>query len=147
MGDVMAAEKIIAQLQMKPHPEGGYYVETFRDDHILKEDARAVSTAIYYLLEKGDYSHWHRVDAVEIWHFYAGAPLALSLSEDGLVKRDIILGINLAAGERPQVIIPRDQWQSARSLGDWTLVGCTVAPGFQFEGFEMAPRDWFPGKS
>ncbi|TNE37703.1 MAG: cupin domain-containing protein [Alphaproteobacteria bacterium] len=142
----MSAARIIEILKMQPHPEGGYFVETFRDDSGDK-DAREASTAIYYLLEKGDYSHWHRVDAAEVWHFYAGAALTLSLSEDGQTAENHLLGPNLAKGERPQIVVPKGHWQSARSTGDWTLVGCTVAPGFQFSGFEMAPPDWAPGTS
>lgn len=137
------AREIIETLKLERHPEGGWYVQTFRD---LEEHAgRARSTAIYYLLEGGDRSHWHQVDAVEIWHFHAGAPLELSLSEDGLTARRLVLGSNLAAGQRPQGLVRRGEWQSARSLGDWTLVGCTVAPGFEFAGFRMAPPDWEPG--
>ncbi len=138
------AKEIIAALGLLPHPEGGWYVETFRD--AVSDGERAASTAIYYLLEAGQVSHWHRVDAVEIWHFHAGAPLALSLaSPDGTNARTEILGVDIAAGERPQIIVPRYGWQSAKSLGDWTLVGCTVAPGFEFAGFEMAPKAWAPG--
>ena len=138
------AKDIIAALGMHPHPEGGFFVETFRDDE--GPDGRGYSTAIYYLLEKGDRSHWHRVDATEIWFWHAGAPLALSLSKDGKETRTQTLGSDLLAGDRPQVIVPKSFWQSAESLGDWTLVSCTVAPGFVFDGFEMAPPDWSPGQ-
>ncbi len=138
------AADIIARLGMKPHPEGGHYVETFRDT--VSHDGRAASTAIYYLLQAGERSHWHRVDAAEIWHFHAGSPLALSLSEDGAATSHLFLGTDLAAGERPQGVVPASVWQSAESLGEWTLVGCTVAPGFLFEGFEMAPAGWAPRK-
>lgn len=137
------AREIIETLKLERHPEGGWYVQTFRDPE--EHAGRARSTAIYYLLEGGDRSHWHQVDAVEIWHFHAGAPLELSLSEDGLTARRLVLGSNLAAGQRPQGLVRRGEWQSARSLGDWTLVGCTVAPGFEFAGFRMAPPDWEPG--
>ena len=139
----MSPADIIARLGMKPHPEGGHYVETFRDAVAVGE--RAASTAIYYLLQAGERSHWHRVDAAEIWHFHAGAPLALDLSEDGANRTRVTLGIDLAAGEWPQGVVPAGTWQSATSLGAWTLVGCTVAPGFRFEGFEMAPPGWEPG--
>lgn len=139
----LAARDVIYTLGMERHPEGGWYAETFVD--IEGETARAHSTAIYYLLEAGELSHWHRVDAVEVWHYYAGAPIELNLSEGISVDRKV-LGSDLAAGQRPQVVVPRDVWQSARSLGDWTLVGCTVAPGFQFSGFEMAAKDWAPGR-
>ena len=138
----MTAAAIIRLLGMIRHPEGGWYAETFRDPD--GADGRAASTAIYYLLEAGDVSHWHRVDAVEVWHWYAGGPMALTISENGHDAVAHRLGPELAAGQRPQVVVPRHAWQSAESLGAWTLVGCTVAPGFRFEGFEMAPPDWFP---
>lgn len=136
---------IIAELGMQPHPEGGYYVETFRDD-VTDENGRSASTAIYFLLPEGVLSRWHKVDAVETWHWYAGSPLELSVSPDGTRTEILRLGPDILNGERPQGIVPRDGWQQARSLGAWTLVGCTVAPGFQFEGFEMAPEDWEPGQ-
>lgn len=139
----MRVDEIIRILDLSPHPEGGHYCEMFRDDGV--EGERAASTAIYYLLASGEMSRWHRVDAVEIWHFYAGSPLALTISENGVDRSGFRLGIDLAAGERPQVIVPRYGWQMAESLGAWTLVGCTVAPGFEFSGFEMAPDDWQPG--
>lgn len=138
---MQTAQDIIDCLGLMPHPEGGYYRETFRDPRRI--DGRAVSTAIYYLLPKGQRSHWHRVDAAEIWHWHAGAALALSVdtSQGVIVHR---LGADLDAGERPQAVVETGQWQSAESLGDWTLVGCTVAPGFEFDGFEMAPPRWEP---
>ena len=136
------ASELIEQLSLERHPEGGYYRETFRDPHLI--DGRSVSTAIYYLLPKGQRSHWHRVDAAEVWHWHAGAALALSVgTAEGVVVHR--LGADLRAGERPQVVVEAGQWQSAESLGDWTLVGCTVAPGFEFAGFEMAPPGWEPG--
>jgi predicted cupin superfamily sugar epimerase len=137
----MTADKVINALGLKPHPEGGYYAETHRI--AAPNGGRSPGTAIYYLLGRGDRSHWHRIDATEIWHFYGGAPLELSLSPGAGVEAHI-LGPDLASGQRPQVIVPPDHWQSARSLGDWTLVGCTVSPGFEFSGFEMAPPDWTP---
>lgn len=137
----MRAEDIITTLGMQAHPEGGWYVETFVDDN--GPDGRARSTAIYFLLRAGEVSHWHRVDAVETWHWHAGAPLALSIADDNSGHTHI-LGQELLNGQRPQVVVPRHGWQSARSLGDWTLVGCTVAPGFRFEGFELAPPGWQP---
>jgi len=136
---------IIRTLDLSPHPEGGYYREMFRDDGL--EGERAASTAIYYLLPGGEVSRWHRVDAVEIWHFYAGSPLALTISENGIDTTGFRLGTDLAAGERPQIVVPRYGWQTAESLGAWTLVGCTVAPGFEFAGFEMASDGWQPGES
>lgn len=138
------ADQIISLLNMQPHPEGGFYAETFRDA-VTDAEGRPASTLIYFLLPEGVLSHWHRVDAVETWHWYAGSPLELSISADGDTKEVLTLGNDLLAGERPQGIVPRDGWQQARSLGAWTLVGCTVAPGFRFEGFEMAPEGWEPG--
>lgn len=138
----LRAEDIIGILDLAPHPEGGHYREMFRDDQMI--DGRAASTAIYYLLGVGEFSHWHRVDAVEIWHYHAGGPLALTISENGHDAEAFRLGTNLKTGERPQVVVPRHAWQTAESLGAWTLVGCTVAPGFEFSGFEMAPPDWRP---
>jgi uncharacterized protein len=137
-------QEVVKQLNLSPHPEKGYYLETFRDS--VTNNERADSTAIYYLLEKDVISEWHRVlDAVEIWHYYAGAPLELSLStDDGTPVRKAVLGADIFNGQVPQVIVRRKEWQRAVSLGDWTLVGCTVAPGFQFESFEMAPEGWSP---
>ncbi|SIQ35456.1 hypothetical protein SAMN05880582_1011577 [Rhizobium sp. RU20A] len=138
----LTAGEIIATLGMDRHPEGGWYVQTFRDE---EGGLRGHSTAIYYLLEAGERSHWHRVrDAAEVWHHYAGATLALSIAppEEGPVVHR--LGMELAAGERPQVIVPAGWWQSAFSMGAWSLVGCTVAPGFDFSAFEMAPPGWEP---
>jgi len=141
---LLSAADVIRLLDLKPHPEGGHYRETFRDTRLI--DGRAASTAIYFLLARGERSHWHRVDAAEVWHYYAGAPLRLeiALRDQGPVER-ATLGNDLAAGERPQGVVPTGAWQAAESLGDWTLVGCTVAPGFEFEGFELAPKDWSPG--
>jgi predicted cupin superfamily sugar epimerase len=139
----MTAAEIVRTLGLKPHPEGGWYAETFRDPD--PGGGRALSTAIYYLLETGQASHWHRVDAAEAWHFHAGAPLELRLAERAGAPVTVHrLGPDLAAGERPQAIVPPGWWQAARSLGEWTLVGCTVAPGFVFEAFEMAPEGWEP---
>ena len=138
----LTASDIVARLQLKPHPEGGHYREMFRD---ARRDAagRAASTAIYFLLAHGERSHWHRIDAVEIWHFYAGAPLALQVADEH-GHRTLHLGADIAAGEAPQAVVPVGAWQAAESLGDWTLVGCTVAPGFEFATFELAPPDWEP---
>lgn len=132
----MTASEIIALLGLERHPEGGWYAQTFVD---AVPGGRAYSTLIYYLLEAGDRSAWHRVDSAEIWHWYAGAPLELRVGRSTLT-----LGNDLAAGQRPQGVVPRGAWQSARSLGEWTLVGCTVAPGFEFAHFELAPRDFEP---
>ena len=135
------ADDIIRLLDLEPHPEGGHFRETFRDARLA--EGRAASTAIYFLLRRGERSHWHRVDAAEIWHFYAGAPLELSIAA-GASSSTILLGSNLSAGQRPQAVVPAGAWQSATMFGDWTLVGCTVAPGFQFSGFELAPEGWSP---
>jgi uncharacterized protein len=138
----LTAEDVIRLLALEPHPEGGHFRETFRDARLV-ENGRAASTAIYFLLARGEVSHWHRVDAVEIWHYYAGAPLALHIA-DAAAMTTIRLGADLAAGERPQAVVPAQAWQSAQSLGEWTLVGCTVAPGFAVTGFELAPPEWTP---
>jgi predicted cupin superfamily sugar epimerase len=137
-----SAAELIARLDLKPHPEGGHYRETFRDSN-LDPEGRSRSTAIYFLLARGERSHWHRVDAVEVWHYYAGDALILQISADDGTRR-ITLGPDLAEGEVPQAIVPAHAWQAAESAGDWTLVGCTVAPGFEFAGFELAPKDWEP---
>lgn len=142
----LTAAKVVDLLKMQPHPEGGYYVETFRDE-VTDQEGRAASTLIYFLLPEGVLSRWHKVDAVETWHWYAGAPLELSISPDGDRKQVLKLGNDLVSGARPQGIVPRHGWQQARSLGFWTLVGCTVAPGFQFAGFKMAPEGWEPAQS
>ena len=133
---------MIRLLGLAPHPEGGHFRETFRDEP--GPDGRARSTAIYFLLKAGERSHWHRVDATEVWHFHAGAPLELRIALEGMPIKTIRLGADLAKGERPQAIVPAYAWQAAESLGEWTLVGCTVAPGFRFEGFELAPPGWEP---
>lgn len=140
----MDAEDVIEQLGLKPHPEGGHYREIYR--HAPDGGGRGWVTSIYYLLRAAERSHWHRVDAAEVWHFHAGAPLALSLSPDGNGIEDYRLGIDFAAGQRPLLIVPPFCWQAAQSLGDWTLAGCTVAPAFQFAGFEMAPPSWSPAR-
>jgi hypothetical protein len=133
----MNPDHIIAALNLQPHPEGGWYAETYRD--APGSDGRARSTAIYFLLKAGERSHWHRVDAAEIWLWHAGAPLKL-----GVEKDSVTLGPDLAAGQRPQAVVPSNAWQAAEPLGDWTLVSCIVAPGFEFSGFELAPPGWRP---
>jgi predicted cupin superfamily sugar epimerase len=137
-----SANDIIASLDLKPHPEGGHYRETFRDPAV-DADGRSRSTAIYFLLARGERSHWHRIDAVEVWHYYAGDALTLQIADDD-GTHSITLGPGLAAGEAPQAIVPAYAWQAAESAGDWTLVGCTVAPGFDFATFELAPKHWAP---
>ncbi|MEZ5853401.1 MAG: cupin domain-containing protein [Hyphomicrobiaceae bacterium] len=142
----MTADEIIALLDLAPHPEGGHFRETFRDDHV-DAGGRAASTAIYFLLRSGEISRWHKVDAIEVWHWYAGAPLKLAIAPDAATSpQSLTLGPDLMAGDRPQHIVPRHWWQQASTLGDWTLVGCTVAPGFAFSGFVMAPEDFAPGR-
>lgn len=137
----LSAQEVARLLDLAPHPEGGYYRETFRDPQ--GRDGRAASTAIYYLLPAGQVSAWHRVDAAEVWHWHAGAPLELSLHDNG--RRTVLrLGADLLGGERPQGVVPAGVWQSAKSLGAWTLVGCTVAPGFEFAHFELAAPGEMP---
>ena len=144
-GVSLTAPEVIRLLDLKPHPEGGHFRETFRDQASARPDGdRAASTAIYFLLARGERSHWHRIDAAELWHWYAGAPLRLAMAGDaGRIDR-VTLGGDLAAGERPQAVVPPRAWQAAESLGAWTLCGCTVAPGFEFKSFELAPRHWEP---
>ena len=129
------ADRLIHLLDLKPHPEGGYFKETFRD----AGEGRAHSTAIYFLLKAGQASRWHRVDAAEVWHFYRGAPLELKIERD-----TYILGPDIDEAQVPQLVVPLGAWQAARSLGAYTLVGCTVAPGFEFSKFEMAPDGFTP---
>ena len=143
MPAALSAAEIIARLGLLPHPEGGHYRETFRDPQV-DADGRAASTLIYFLLARGERSHWHRIDAAEVWHFYAGSPLRLRIASDRQPQETVMLGVDLAAGERPQAVVPAHAWQSAETTGDWTLVGCTVAPGFAFATFELAPKDWQP---
>ncbi|MEX2520965.1 MAG: cupin domain-containing protein [Paracoccaceae bacterium] len=136
------AREIIETLGLAPHPEGGWYAETWRAP--AKPGARAAGTAIYFLLEGDQFSHWHRVDAAEIWLWHLGAPLALTMSPDGHDAEAQVLGPELAQGQRPQAVVPAGCWQTAASLGRFTLVSCAVAPGFEFSGFEMAAPDWRP---
>ncbi len=153
MSSVCAGD-VIRFLELKPHPEGGHFRETFRDTPPPYSPpragegrvgvGRAASTAIYFLLARGERSHWHRIDAVEVWHWYAGAPLVLEICREPRRVERLTLGCDLAGGERPQAMVPAQVWQAAESLGDWTLCGCTVAPGFDFSGFELAPKDWTP---
>jgi hypothetical protein len=131
------ADRLIALLNLAPHPEGGYFRETFRD--APPGEGRAHSTAIYFLLKAGEISRWHRVDAAEVWHFYRGAPLELRIGRDVYV-----LGPNIDEAQAPQIVVPPNAWQAAKSMGDYTLVGCTVAPGFEFTKFELAPDGFEP---
>jgi predicted cupin superfamily sugar epimerase len=140
----MDADEIIAALGLVPHPEGGFFRETFRDD--AAAGGRAHSTAIYFLLKAGQISRWHRVDAAEVWHWYAGAPVLLSIAPPSGKVRAVRLGPAVLEGEEPQAVVARGHWQQARALGAWSLAGCTVAPGFAFEGFELAPNGFEPGR-
>ena len=150
----LTAAAVIRLLDLKPHPEGGHFRETFRDTpppYPLPQAGegwegveRAASTAIYFLLTRGERSHWHRIDAVEVWHWYAGAPLELEIAQNERRIERATLGNDLASGQRPQAVVPAHAWQAAQSLGDWTLCGCTVAPGFDFSSFELAPKGWSP---
>lgn len=130
------ADRLIRLLNLQPHPEGGYYRETFRDE---AGGVRGYSTLIYFLLQKGQRSHWHRIDAAEVWHHYRGAPLELRIGRDV-----VLLGPALEDGQRPQAVVPPGVWQAATCLGDYVLVGCSVAPGFDFAAFELAPPDFQP---
>ena len=136
-------EDIVRLLGLAPHPEGGHYRETFRDARTV-EGGRAASSHIYYLLGVGEVSEWHRVDAAEVWHHYAGAPLVLTISDNGHDASAIVLGTDIAGGQHPSFVVPAGVWQTATSLGAWTLTGCTVAPAFEFSGFELAPPGWRP---
>jgi uncharacterized protein len=139
------ADQIIAALGLAPHPEGGYFRETFRDPE--PAGGRAHSTAIYFLLKAGEVSRWHRVDAVEMWHWHAGAPMLLAIAPPEGAAQTLRLGPAVLDGERPQGMVPSGHWQQAWSLGSWTLVGCTVSPGFEFRGFELAPPGFEPGRA
>ena len=130
------ADRLIKLLNLSPHPEGGHFRETFRDGTVA---GRSPSTAIYFLLKAGEVSRWHRVDSAEVWHFYRGAPLELRIG-----KRVYMLGPNVDEAQAPQIVVPPNEWQSAQSMGDYTLVGCTVAPGFEFAHFQMAPDGFTP---
>jgi predicted cupin superfamily sugar epimerase len=138
----MGADAVIEALGLRPHPEGGWYAETWRAP--AAEAERPTSSAILYLLRAGEESRWHRVDADEIWQFSAGDPLEVRVAAAGSPVERHRLGGDVAAGERPQVVVPAGAWQAARPLGTWTLVGCIVAPAFSFDGFTLAPDGWEP---
>jgi uncharacterized protein len=137
------ATEIITRLELRPHPEGGHYRETFRDQG-TDAYGRSRSTSIYFLLARGERSHWHRIDAVEVWHYYAGSPLTLRIAHEGCTRHEVRLGTDLLGCERPQAIVPAHAWQMAETTGEWTLVGCSVAPAFEFAKFELAPMGWEP---
>lgn len=138
----MTAEEVVRLLGLVRHPEGGYFRETYR--HVPTGGGRGAMTGIYFLLPKGERSAWHRVDADEMWHHYAGAALRLDIAIGGKPAETVRLGPDLASGQQPQALVPAHAWQAAESEGDWTLVGCTVAPAFEFAGFELAPPGWSP---
>lgn len=142
----LSADDVIRLLGLQAHPEGGHYVETFRDGGDVT-GPRGASSAIYYMLRAGEMSAWHRVtDASEVWHWYGGDALELEIAPyEGGPSETIRLGPDIAAGERPQGVVPPGHWQTARPTGAWTLVGCTVAPAFQFDVWELAPDGWWPG--
>ncbi|MFZ5703765.1 MAG: cupin domain-containing protein [Pseudomonadota bacterium] len=138
------ARRIVEALELAPHPEGGWYRETWREGG-GDAPARGHATAIYFLLEAGQRSHWHRVDAAELWMFHAGHALDLLIAPDAAGPTETLrIGPDIAAGERPQGIVPKGAWQAARASRGWALVGCIVAPGFDFAGFELAPPNWSP---
>ena len=137
----MDANEIIARYGLEPHPEGGHFREIFRLPDTAR--GRGAVTSIYYLLKSGEVSHWHRIDATEIWHYHAGSTLKMGISPDG--KQPVEERLGVTPDSKPQIVVPARAWQSARSEGAWTLVGCTVAPAFSFAGFEMAPQGWSPG--
>jgi predicted cupin superfamily sugar epimerase len=134
------AAALIARLGLAPHPEGGWYRETFRQPALDK--GRGLATAILFLLEEGQRSHWHRVDAAELWLWHAGSPLALLI--DGGARHEHLLGGDVLAGQSPQAIVPPHAWQSAEAQRGWALVSCVVTPAFEFTGFELAPEGWSP---
>jgi hypothetical protein len=133
----MSSARVIATLGLQPHPEGGWYRQTWVGPVV---DGRASGTAILFLLQAGERSHWHRVDADEIWLWHAGAPLILSMGVER--AEEVRMGPDVLGGEAVQLVVPAGWWQAARSTGEWTLVSCTVSPGFRFEGFELAPPEW-----
>ena len=136
-----SAEDVISHLRLAPHPEGGWYRETWRA--FSPPGERSPGTAILYLLKAGERSHWHRVDATELWVFQAGHPLMLSLADQGKVT-SVWLGADIVAGDQPQLVVQPRQWQSAQAVEGWALVSCLVVPGFEFNGFELAPPNWEP---
>lgn len=143
VGD-LGPQQLIDLLGLVPHPEGGHFIQTWQ---AASGAQRSSGTAIYFLLRAGERSHWHRIDSAEVWHHYAGAPLILETWVDGEAVTRRTLGTDLVAGERPQLVVEPGEWQSARTVGEWTLVGCTVSPGFEFRHFELAPPAWQPRTS
>lgn len=141
----MTAQELIATLGLTAHPEGGHYRQTWvaETETTTETKGRATATCIYFVLQSHEVSHWHKVDAAELWLWHAGAPLVLQRAEtEAGPAHDAVLGPDIAAGQMPQLIVEKDHWQSARTTGDWTLVSCVVSPGFQFEGFELAAPEF-----
>lgn len=134
---------IIDALGLAPHPEGGWYRETWRAE--VGEGGRAGGTAIHFLLEAGQRSHWHRVDAAELWLWHAGSPLHVLVEQDDGAIETVRLGGDVTQGYAPQVLVPVNRWQSTEARAGWALVSCVVVPGFDFAGFELAPVGWAPG--
>lgn len=134
---MQTADQLITHLNLAPHPEGGWYRQTWQGPVV---QGRATGTAILFLLRTGERSHWHRVDADEIWLWHAGAPLILSMGDTHAT--DVVVGPDVLGGQIPQILVPTGHWQAARSTGDYTLVSCTVSPGFQFDGFELAAPEF-----
>ena len=137
---MQSKQDIIHTLALEPHPEGGYYRRTYKNTNgpsVEEGENRGYATAIYYLAEGETFSSWHKTDGDELWFWHAGAPLTLEVKEiDGSVSKKR-LGSDFTAGEQPQQLAPKNQWQRAKSDGEWTLVSCSVSPGFLFETFEM----------
>lgn len=143
-GAVADPRRLIAELRLEPHPEGGWYRETWRAE--APAGGRAAATAILFLLEQGRRSHWHKVDAAELWLFHAGSALALRTAQgDGGPVRTFRLGGDVLAGEQPQLLVAPGEWQAAEAEAGWALVSCVVSPGFEFAGFTLAPPGWAPG--
>ncbi|HEV8407784.1 MAG TPA: cupin domain-containing protein [Sphingomicrobium sp.] len=145
----MTADELIERLELAPHPEGGWYRETWRSP--AEPGMRAAATAVYYVIQPGQHSHWNRVDADEMWLWHSGDPLDLSISATGEGPiRTARLGGRIDDGEEPQVIVPAGHWQSAASAkggeAGYTFLSCIVAPAFEFDGYELAKEDWSPAR-
>ena len=137
----ISPSQVIERLQLQPHPEGGWYRETWRA--ASETGARSAGSSIYYLLERHQRSHWHRIDASELWLYQAGGALRLRTAHDGqTIERR--LGPDLLDGDLLQAVVRPGEWQSADTEADWTMVCCVVAPAFEFTGFELAPEGWMP---
>ena len=137
------ADKIIKNLNLMPHPEGGFFSQTYLDDEDFKLE-RKIASVIYFLLKYDQYSHWHKVDATEYWFWHAGSPLSLTVSPDGHDASSVQLGPNVLIGQKPHFVVKKNWWQTAVSMGEWSLVSCVVTPAFTFDGFELAEEHWRP---